>query len=259
MTAPRKKPVALVTGASQGIGRAVAQTLATSGYDLALLARHKNLLDATAQDCVGAGARACSVVADLSRSSQLVGAVEQVVEAFGGLNVLVNCAGIHHRARAWTADEEDWDEVLSVNLRGPMLLTARALPHIIKSEAGGVVFVGSMASGQNVPTGGGYCASKCGLLAFARSVFEDVREYGTKVCTISPGYVNTQMMTGRPFDPDRLLRPADVAEAVRWVLSTSPTACPTEILLQPQREPSVLEDEQGTRQRLSKGWGRRDE
>ena len=88
----------------------MAQTLATSGYDLALLARHKNLLDATAQDCV-VRARACSVVADLSRPSQLVGAVEQVVEAFGGLNVLVNCAGIHHRARAWTADEEGWDEV----------------------------------------------------------------------------------------------------------------------------------------------------
>lgn len=228
---------ALVTGASRGIGRATALQLAHAGCHLALTARSRESLETTAAECRKHGVEVHPLPADLSRREECRYAIDEAAAALGGLDILVNNAGVPGDGRAGETAPEDWDQTLAVNTRAPMDLTTLALPHIVKSETGAVIFIASIAGRMSFAGGGAYSASKHAVLGFAGSVFEDVREHGVKVCAINPGFVNTGLVAGNDLDTSKMIQPEDVAQTILWICQTPETVCPTEITLRPQRTP----------------------
>tara|TARA_B100000029_G_scaffold510583_1_gene602409 strand:- start:749 stop:1510 length:762 start_codon:yes stop_codon:yes gene_type:complete len=231
--------IALITGASSGIGRAIAEELAKHGADVALLARRKDELEETAQICASYEVRSLILPCDLQNRNELQGAVEQCAADLGGINILINNAGIMHGGATHELDLDQFDQVMGVNIAAPVAITRYALPHILKHPRGAVIQIASVAGKMSFKGGAMYCASKHALVGFSNSLFEDVREQGIKVCAICPGYVNTPMMDGRTLQLDKMIQPEDIAKAVMFAVRYPDTGCPTEIYLRPQRSPSL--------------------
>ena len=229
---------ALVVGAYGGMGRAVAVSLAREGVVCALMGRSQERLTDTAKACAEVGTQAIPVVCDIAQTPTIEDAVHKAIQALNGLNYLINCAGVYERSKADDGDMETWDQILDVNLRGTYHLARHALPEINKSPGGAIIKIGSFPSSYSGV--GAFLATTRGLDGYADALFEDVREYGTKVCTIRPGFVNTAMAVmaaSARVNPALLIQPDDIARTVLFVLTIPETACPTEITLRPQRSP----------------------
>jgi len=238
MTRPLKGHVAMVSGASRGIGRAVALDLAQAGADLTLLARSEEALEETANLCREAGARVLALITDVTDRSQLERAVSKTLGELGGLNILVNNAGIHATGAAQSADIEAFERVIDVNVKALMNLSRLALPHILAAQGHrAVIHIASVVSRMSFARGGAYCASKHAVLGYSNSMFEDVREAGVKVCAIQPGFVATDMVAGHGLNMDKMIQPQDIAKTVRFVATYPETGCPVEIIVRPQRSP----------------------
>jgi NAD(P)-dependent dehydrogenase (short-subunit alcohol dehydrogenase family) len=206
---------ALVTGASSGIGLAVARGLAEDGFGVTLAARRAEPLEELAQELGG-----LAVPTDVSQREQVDALVARAVERFGQLDAVVTAAGILHSAPLEELDEANWDETMDVNVKGTYLVARAALPHLRASK--GYLITLSSVSGQMGQAGGGaYNASKWAVRGFTQSVLQEVRGEGVRATAILPGRVATPMLGHDDQDPD-LLAPEDVADAVRWLLSLRP-------------------------------------
>lgn len=242
---PLTDKAALVTGASRGIGEAIALALAAEGMSLSLVARDEKRLVQVADECLARGAKnVVTTPCDLSDPGLWKPVVDRAIEKLTRLDVLVNNAGAHVAGPADRADFADWERAIALNLRALMALTRFALPHIEKQGAGAVVNIASIAG--LMTTGGNnasYIATKHGVVGFTEALFEDVREKHVKVTAICPGMVNTDLVREgakkRTVDPARMIQPEDVALAVLYVLRSPATVCPTQIVLRPQRTPYV--------------------
>lgn len=229
--------LAVVTGASSRIGRAVAAMLAELGHDLALFGRDAERLAEARDGCVGRGA-ACYPF-DLTEPSAMAEAVQRMRRDQGEPRVLVHCAGLFDWADPVQADPATWARLLEVNLGAAMRLTYALVPALLGHPSSAVVCLGAAAGYQGFANNAAYVAAKHGLLGFGRALFQDLRDRGVKVSVVSPGLVAAgASLTLDPALHSRFLRPEDVAEAVRYVLGSSATACPIEIRLEPQRTPS---------------------
>ena len=238
MTRPLNGHVAMVSGASRGIGRAVALDLAQAGADLTLLARSEDALEETASLCREAGGRVLALTTDVTDRAQLERAVSKTLGELGGLHILVNNAGIYAKGPAQSADIEDFERVIDVNVKALMNLTRLALPHILAAQGHrAVIHIASIVSRMSFAQGGAYCASKHAVLGYSNSMFEDVREAGVKVCAIQPGFVAADMVAGHGLDMDKMIQPEDIAKTVRFVATYPDTGCPVEIIVRPQRSP----------------------
>jgi NAD(P)-dependent dehydrogenase (short-subunit alcohol dehydrogenase family) len=206
---------ALVTGASSGIGLAVARALAEDGYGVGLAARRTGPLEALAQELDGV-----AVPTDVSQRDQVEALVECAVERFGGLDVVVTAAGVLHTAPLEELDEATWDETIDVNLKGTYLVARAALPHL-RASKGYLITISSVSGQMGQPGGGAYNASKWAIRGFTQSVLQEVRGEGVRATSILPGRVATPMLGHDEQDPE-LLAPEDVADAVRWLLSLRP-------------------------------------
>jgi NAD(P)-dependent dehydrogenase (short-subunit alcohol dehydrogenase family) len=207
--------VALVTGASSGIGLAVAKKLAAEGAKVALVARTEKTLD-EAVAAIGAQ-NAAAFPCDVGNFAMLAELPARVVERFGRLDIVVNNAGLNHRGSILNHSPQLLADVINVNLAAPIFLTRAALDHM--TSGGAIVNVASLAG--YLPFGGGapYCASKSGLRAFSRAAGEDLRDRGITVSTVSPGPVDTNFFGDVAKVPDLVfsqpMRSADdVADAV---------------------------------------------
>lgn len=234
--------VALITGASRGIGEHCALALAREGCSLALTARDAARLERVAARCRQLGARTLCLPADAADDAALDGLVERCITGLGGLNLLVNNAGVWHEGLAQESELGHWDEMLSINLRSVMRLTRLALPHIIAGCQGGpgrgvVILIASMSGIRTYSGGAGYCATKFGVVGFSKALWDDVAELGVKVSAICPGWVNTDMAVGSGLDRQKMIQPEDVAELVRMVATWPGTSCPKLIELMPQHYP----------------------
>jgi 3-oxoacyl-[acyl-carrier protein] reductase len=228
----------MISGASRGIGRAVALDLARAGADLTLLARSEEALAETATLCRAEGARVLAIPTDVTERAALERAVSKTVDELGGLNVLVNNAGIYAKGPAQSADIDAFERVIDVNVKALMNLTRLALPHILAAQGHrAVIHIASIVSRMSFAQGGAYCASKHAVLGYSNSLFEDVREAGVKVCAIQPGFVATDMVAGHGLDMDKMIQPQDIAKTVRFVATYPDTGCPVEIIVRPQRSP----------------------
>ncbi len=226
---------ALVVGAYGGMGKAVALALARESVACALMGRTLDRLTEAADACAEAGTPATPIACDIAQTATIQGAVGKAIDSLGGLNFLVNCAGVYKRSRADDGKMQTWDQVLDVNLKGTYHLARYALPEINKSPGGAVIKIGSIPSAYS--GAGAVLATSRGLDGFADAMFEDIREYGTKVCIIRPGFVNTEMVSKDRLDPARMIQPDDIARVVLFVLTMPENACPTEITIRPQRSP----------------------
>jgi NADP-dependent 3-hydroxy acid dehydrogenase YdfG len=210
--------VALVTGASSGIGAATARELATEGADVALLARREDRLTALAADLrADHGVEALAVPADVSDDAAVAAAVEETVETLGGLDILVNNAGTAGGGSVDETSTEEFRRVLGVNVEGVFFATREALPQL--RGGGRAIFVGSMAG--HYPRGYPvYASTKWWLRGFAHCVAVDEGDEGVAVSLISPWATRTEFGQETPqkesHDPGDALEPEHVAEAVAY-------------------------------------------
>jgi 3-oxoacyl-[acyl-carrier protein] reductase len=212
--------------------------LAESSCRLALTARTRQQLEEVKQEILGRGGEAIAVPADLTRDEDIALVVNDCQKAWGTVDFLVNNAGWGKRAAVVQAKAEDWDQTLRLNLRAPMMLSRLVLPMMIAKCGGGIVNIGSVSGKTGEANAAAYAASKFGLIGFTQSLYEEVREYGIKVAVILPGFVDTPLIpVTKQLDRTKMIRAEDVAESVRFVLTTPPTCCPVEITLRPQKTP----------------------
>lgn len=212
---PRVRLTAVVTGASRGIGRAIAKRLAGE-YDVVALARDPRALDTLAAEISGAGGSCTPVAADLT-SPHTVAAALAGVDA----RVLVNNAGVMTKKPFMELTPPEWHEMVDVNLNALYHVTRAVLPGMIARRSGHVVIIGSIAGRSAFVGGTCYAATKHAIMGFSESLLLEVRHSGVKVSVVMPGSVATDM-TGEDADASWMLGPEHVAESVAHLLSTPP-------------------------------------
>jgi NAD(P)-dependent dehydrogenase (short-subunit alcohol dehydrogenase family) len=227
--------VALVSGGSRGIGRAIALRLAAMGASVAVCGRDPSALAATTAAIKATGARAFSQAADVTRPADITSLVQQAQEALGPISILVNNAGIGLFGPAHEKSETDWDRVLDTNLKSVFLVSKAVIPAMIQRGGGDIINISSLA-GKNTFAGGGiYCASKWGLHGLSGCMAEDLRDHGIRVSLVCPGSVATEF-SSRAKDPAKVLSPEDVAHAVAMLVTQGPQSFVSEVDVRPLRK-----------------------
>ncbi len=190
--------VTLVTGASRGIGKAIALRLAARGSDLALVARDEVRLAEVAALARGLGVKVCVQVADMADGSAIDAAVERTTSEMGGLHHLVANAGITADNLTMRLKPEDWDRVIAVNLTGTFRLVRAALGTMVRARYGRIVAISSVAGLMGNPGQAAYSASKAGLVGFAKSLAKEVGSRGITFNIVAPGLIDTAMARAVP-------------------------------------------------------------
>jgi NAD(P)-dependent dehydrogenase (short-subunit alcohol dehydrogenase family) len=235
-TRPLLKQVAMVTGGSRGIGRAIAIRLAELGAAVAICGRDDEKLRETADALQALTEKALWQKADVTRADEVGKFVSETEAQLGAIGILVNNAGIGLFGLAHEKTEEEWDRVLNTNLKSVFLASHAVVPSMIRRGAGDIINISSLA-GRNTFAGGGlYCASKWGLQGLSGCMAEDLRDYGIRVSVICPGSVATEFSGRGAKDAAKALRPEDVAHAVETIVTQRPGSFMSEIHLRPLRK-----------------------
>ncbi len=230
MTEDPKRPVALVTGSSRGLGRAIALRLAADGLDVAV---HFVTSDAPARSVVdearALGARSDAYQADVAREDECQALIKAVISEFGNLDVLVNNAGMTRDTLALRMKAADWDAVLATNLSSAFHLSKAALRGMLRSEWGRIVNVSSVVGLMGNPGQANYVAAKAGLIGLTKSLAREYAGKGVTVNAVAPGLIESDMTAGLPEElrssylaqipAGRFGRPEDVAAAVAYLAS----------------------------------------
>ena len=226
----------IVTGASSGIGLAVARQLAQEKARICLVARSVEKLQAVSLELGQAGEKPLVAVADVANEEQVRRAVEGALSGFGAVDVLINSAGTTYFTPMSDTTQEQWDQVVDSNLKGVFLLCKHVMPHMLSRGRGDIVNIASIAAHQGFENATAYCAAKHGVLGFSRALALEVRKRGVRVITVSPGSVDTPLWDRMESSPDRarMLRAEDVAESVVAALTISPTATVDELVVMPR-------------------------
>ena len=221
--------IALVTGASQGIGRACAVLLAESGAKLALCARNQEKLEQLAGEIKGKGGEAETFPLDVSQEEAIKAAVKSVIARFGKLDILVNNAGITRDQLVMRMKRADWDDVLATNLTAPFLLTQAAIGSMLKQRWGRIINITSIFGQIGQAGQANYSSSKAGLIGLTMSVAREVASRNITVNAVAPGFIATAMTEVLPAElKENLLRniplgragsEMDVAQAVKFLAS----------------------------------------
>jgi NADP-dependent 3-hydroxy acid dehydrogenase YdfG len=243
--------VALVTGASSGIGEATARALAAHGARIALVARRGDRLAALAAEIGGGGAEALAVESDITDAAQARDAVEKTVAHFGRLDTVVNNAGLMLLGPIVGADASEWRRMLDINVAGLMFVTNAALPHLLRAASGEPRHVAdliniSSVAGRFARTGAGaYNASKFAVNAFTESLRQEVTKRQLRVCVIEPGYVETELRShNRPEIIEQTasalaphpLQASDIADAIGYVVTRAAHVAINEMLIRPTEQ-----------------------
>ena len=228
---------AIVSGASRGIGRAVAVALAAEGASVLALARDRAALAETVAAAEECGGRCLPLVGDVTADGAAERAIGTAIQSFGSLDILINNAGISEGGTVRDTSQAAFREIMRTNLDATFLFCQAAIPHMAE-RGGAIVNIASISGKQGMAGSAAYSASKFAVVGLSQALFEEVRELGIKVCCLCPGYVNTSMVSDdRALDRAKMIQPQDVADCVLWVVTGSATSCPVEIVLRPQRTP----------------------
>lgn len=240
MSRSLENATALVTGASSGIGRATAKILARSNAKVALVGRRRSLLEELAAEC---GPPASAYPCDMTDDTQLKDLSKKLEADFSRIDIVVHSSGIINLGTTETSPVADFDSQYAANVRGPYVLTQLLLP-LLRQASGQVVFVNSSVTrAHNTAGRGAYAATQHAVHAMTNALRDEVNESGVRVTTIFPGTTATQRqidlhaISGRRYDPDRMLQPDDVAEAILFALTMSRTAEITDLYLRPMLKP----------------------
>ena len=236
--------VALVTGASSGIGEATAASLAAEGARVAVAARRSDRLNALVERLRHAGREAIAIQADVAEQASAERMVETTVERFGRLDVLVNNAGLMVLAPFATSNPDDWRRMIDVNVLGMLYCTRAALPHLKRARSGHIVNVSSVAGRLPFATGTVYCATKYAVVGFSDTLRKELLADKIRVTVIEPGAVQTelvQQVTDKSTRETiakwqasmRQLRSEDIASAILYAVSQPEHVNVFEILVRP--------------------------
>ena len=230
-----KDKVAIVTGASSGIGASIVRALSRGGCRVVLAARSELELEKVAASCAPE-AETLVVPTDVRDERQIERLVEATLARFGQIDVLVNNAGFGVFKPVVELSTAEFDSIVSVNLRGAFLATKYALPHMYARGEGAIINISSIAGKHGFASGGAYCASKFGLMGLMECVFHEARRHDVRVVTITPGSVDTlffdEAQTTVP-DRNRILQPEDVADTVVLALTLPARALVRELDIRP--------------------------
>jgi NAD(P)-dependent dehydrogenase (short-subunit alcohol dehydrogenase family) len=229
-----KGKIALVTGGNRGIGRGIAEALAADGATVALTARDAGAAAKAASE-IGHGAR--GYACDVRRWDSVAALFAAVEQDLGGVDVLVNNAGIGRFAPVADMSLEDWHAVIETNVNGVFYCSRCAIP-LMRKRGGGYIFnVSSLAGRNTFPAGAAYSASKHAVNGFSETLFQEVRHDGIRVTYLMPGSVATEFGRGAADKGEWALLPADVGEMVVDLLHTSPRALHSRVEMRPARPP----------------------
>jgi 3-oxoacyl-[acyl-carrier protein] reductase len=228
--------ICVVTGATEGIGRAIALALGKRGARLAICSRTASRVDALVGELRTQGVTAIGRPCDVASESAVAGFAKLVKAEFGTPDVLVNNAGLAHFVPVQEMTAAQFDETMNVNVRGVFLMTRAFLPEMRARGSGHIVNIASLAGRNPVPGGAAYAASKHAVLGFSKSLFGEVRKDGVRVVAICPGSVVTPFFDKSGADlqnVERKLQPEDVADAVLAALDLPDRALISELDIRP--------------------------
>ncbi len=231
--------VAVVFGASSGMGYAAARLFAQEGAKVLVAARRQDQLSALAEDIARRGGEALAMAADVSVRQTVEAAIEAAVTRWGRLDVVINTAGINApNRRLEVLTQETWDRIVGVNLTGAFHITQAALPQMRRQQNGLIIHVTSVSGKWGDFSGAAYQASKHGMVGLAYATMVEERLNGIRVTLIFPGLVDTPILNNRPVPPtqemrDKMMKPEDIAAACLFVASLPPRTYVPEIVMLP--------------------------
>jgi 3-oxoacyl-[acyl-carrier protein] reductase len=220
---------ALVTGAAQGIGRDIALALATDGADVAICDVNLEAAQKTAGDIEAKGKKSLALKANVAASADVTAMIDQVAEKFGRIDILVNNAGITRDGLILRMKDEDWDLVLSINLKGSFLCTKAALKYMTKQRGGTIINIASIVGAMGNAGQANYVASKAGLIGLTKTIAREYANRGITANAVAPGFIDTAMTQAlsdtvraelaKQIPMGKLGTSEDVANAVRFLAS----------------------------------------
>ena len=221
--------IALVTGAAQGIGRDIALALAADGADVAICDVNLEAAQKTAADIEAKGRRSLAIKTNVAASAEVTAMVDHVVEKLGRIDILVNNAGITRDGLILRMKDEDWDLVLSINLKGAFLCTKAALKYMSKQRGGNIINIASIVGAMGNAGQANYVASKAGLIGLTKTIAREYANRGITANAVAPGFIDTAMTQAlsenvrtelaKQIPMGKLGTPQDVANAVRFLAS----------------------------------------
>ncbi|MBN2516581.1 MAG: SDR family oxidoreductase [Deltaproteobacteria bacterium] len=218
--------VALVTGASKGIGRATALRLGESGARMIIAATSIDLLQTLRKDLEGIGVECLDQRCDVTRLSDCESLIRQSLDRFGTIDILVNNAGVGFSGKIVESDPEQAEQMVKVNILGVYHMTRTVLPSMIEKRSGDIVNIGSVAGVKYSPNFSIYSATKFAVRAFSEALRNEVQEHNIRVTLVHPGMTDTpffdsfaQKGSPVPLDKDKILRPGDIADAIHHALT----------------------------------------
>ena len=232
--------VALITGGGRGLGEAICLALAEAGATVLAGDVRTDLADGVAERIRSSGGQADALALDVSDDASAEATVRSVLTTHGSLDILVNNAGIDTTVAFEEMAMEQFDRILDVNLRGPVLMSKLVLPEMRRAGRGHIVNVASTAAKRCWPNASAYHASKWGLLGFSHALHTEARAFGVKVTAVVAGGMRTPFLFDRfpDLDPEVLQDPAQVAETIRFVLTQPEGTVIPEVTVLPMRETS---------------------
>jgi 3-oxoacyl-[acyl-carrier protein] reductase len=236
---PLSGQVAIVTGAGRGIGAAIARKLALLGSSVVLCGRTMKPLQATASEiATGGGSQAKVMECDVSNLESVQALTAFVEKSFGRIDILVNNAGVgSFTVPLHELTPEEWEKVLNTNLRGVYYCIRSFAPMMIRAKTGHIVNISSLAGKNALPNGAAYAASKWGLNGLSYSVAEELRPHNIRVAVVCPGSVDTDLSPHTGKNPNKMLKPDDVAHVVGMLVTQAPQSFASEVLLRPTQKP----------------------
>ena len=227
--------VAIVTGASKGIGKAIAEVFAKSGVKVVLAARTRKVVEQVEADLKETGADVLAIPTDVTDDKAVQSLITETLDAYQKLDILINNAGAGVFGNVIDFDHTDWDTVINANLKGVFLCSKFALPHLIADGGGQIINVLSIAAKVAFPASGAYCAAKAGSLAFTKVLAAEVRQQNVRVTAVLPGSVETPFWDDIPEHPDfdKMLKPEHIADAILSVCQQPKGMVTEEIVVMP--------------------------
>jgi len=228
----------IVTGASKGIGRGIAEFLASDGHPVALMARSASVLQEVRDGIEMQGGSAWPIPCDVRDPEAVADAVQRAVASMDGVDVLVNNAGLVIRKDVFTLTPEEWRIMVDTNISGMFYMTQSVLPYFRRQGVGHIINVSSISGRLPLPGGSAYAATKHAVTGFSQSLFQEVRDYGIRVTTVYPGSIDSASHRHDPReDHSWKVQPAEVGGAIRDLLAMEPGTVISELEIRPLRRP----------------------
>lgn len=232
--------VAVVTGGAQGLGEAICRTLGEANAKVIVMDLRQDAAEALAKKLTEDGMQAMALSADVRHATQIEESIRHIMDSFGRIDILVNNAAIDKTVSIDELRVQDWDDVLTTNLRGPFVLSKFVLPIMTRQRSGHIVNIVSTAAKRAWANASAYHASKWGLLGLSHALHVEARPHQVKVTAVVSGGMRTPFLLDRfpDIDISTLQDPRNVAETIRCILQLPPDTAVPEIMVMPMKETS---------------------